>query len=172
MKLPLQATLRATHLLGDLPFYSNSFPTMTPPHRSCADCSRMSAYLSAAASGSGCESVVFRVSLPACRRGPFPPSSARASTSCSWGQVLPGWGQVEGRHRSRKWQVGVRKVLVQGPRLSQQGITVPLCGQPLRPFLAIFPDCLNLSDLLAVVQLSLQADLSVRLDVCRQVSGR
>uniref|UniRef100_A0A4X1T8Z4 Neurobeachin-like protein 2 n=1 Tax=Sus scrofa TaxID=9823 RepID=A0A4X1T8Z4_PIG len=52
------------------------------------------------------------------------------------------------------------------------GITVPLCGQPLRPFLAIFPDCLNLSDLLAVVQLSLQADLSVRLDVCRQVSGR
>lgn len=32
------------------------------------------------------------------------------------------------------------------------------------------PDCLNLSDLLAVVQLSLQADLSVRLDICRQVS--
>lgn len=34
------------------------------------------------------------------------------------------------------------------------------------------PDCLNLSDLLAVVQLSLQADLSVRLDICRQVSQR
>ncbi|XP_028742695.1 neurobeachin-like protein 2 isoform X2 [Peromyscus leucopus] len=31
------------------------------------------------------------------------------------------------------------------------------------------PDCLNLSDLLAVVQLSLQADLSVRLDICRQL---
>nr|XP_044992261.1 LOW QUALITY PROTEIN: neurobeachin-like protein 2 [Jaculus jaculus] len=30
-------------------------------------------------------------------------------------------------------------------------------------------DCLNLSDLLAVVQLSLQADLSVRLDICRQL---
>lgn len=34
---------------------------------------------------------------------------------------------------------------------------------------AVSPDCLNLSDLLAVVQLSLQADLSVRLDICRQV---
>nr|XP_021503591.1 neurobeachin-like protein 2 isoform X3 [Meriones unguiculatus] len=31
------------------------------------------------------------------------------------------------------------------------------------------PDGLNLSDLLAVVQLSLQADLSVRLDICRQL---
>ncbi|XP_073757180.1 neurobeachin-like protein 2 isoform X3 [Callorhinus ursinus] len=30
-------------------------------------------------------------------------------------------------------------------------------------------DCLNLSDLLAVVQLSLQADLSIRLDICRQL---
>lgn len=34
---------------------------------------------------------------------------------------------------------------------------------------AVSPDCLNLSDLLAVVQLSLQADLSVRLDICRQL---
>ncbi|CAH6777630.1 neurobeachin-like protein 2 isoform X2 [Phodopus roborovskii] len=31
------------------------------------------------------------------------------------------------------------------------------------------PDCLSLSDLLALVQLSLQADLSVRLDICRQL---
>ncbi|KAM6169581.1 LOW QUALITY PROTEIN: neurobeachin-like protein 2 [Rhynchocyon petersi] len=30
-------------------------------------------------------------------------------------------------------------------------------------------DCLNLSDLMAVVQLSLQADLTVRLDICRQL---
>lgn len=63
-------------------------------------------------------------------------------------------------------------MLVQGPRLSQQWGTVPLWGQSLRSFLAVFPDCLNLSDLLAVVQLSLQADLSVRLDICRQVSGK
>ncbi|XP_017652967.2 neurobeachin-like protein 2 isoform X2 [Nannospalax galili] len=34
---------------------------------------------------------------------------------------------------------------------------------------ATSPDCLNLSDLLAVVQLSLQADLSIRLDICRQL---
>lgn len=34
---------------------------------------------------------------------------------------------------------------------------------------AVSPDCLNLSDLLAVVQLSLQADLSDRLDICRQL---
>lgn len=46
----------------------------------------------------------------------------------------------------------------------------PCWGQSLRPSLAILLDCLNLSDLLAVVQLSLQADLSVRLDICRQVS--
>lgn len=59
----------------------------------------------------------------------------------------------------------IGKVLVQGSRLSQQG-----WGQSLRVSLAISPDCLNLSDLLAVVQLSLQADLGVRLDVCRQVS--
>ena len=59
-----------------------------------------------------------------------------------------------------------------GPRLSQQRSTVSLWGQSLRPFLAVFPDCLNLSDLLAVVQLSLQADLSIRLDICRQVSGK
>ena len=57
----------------------------------------MSAYLSAAASGSGYESVASRVSLPACQRGPFPPSSARASSSCSWGQVQPGWGQEAGQ---------------------------------------------------------------------------
>uniref|UniRef100_A0A286Y0J3 Neurobeachin-like protein 2 n=1 Tax=Cavia porcellus TaxID=10141 RepID=A0A286Y0J3_CAVPO len=35
--------------------------------------------------------------------------------------------------------------------------------------LPVPPDSLNLSDLLAVVQLSLQADLSVRLDICRQL---
>ncbi|XP_064452930.1 neurobeachin-like protein 2 isoform X7 [Mirounga angustirostris] len=42
-----------------------------------------------------------------------------------------------------------------------------LCQGLYRLFLGA--DCLNLSDLLAVVQLSLQADLSVRLDICRQL---
>lgn len=45
-----------------------------------------------------------------------------------------------------------------------------LGGQSLRLSLAILPEYLNLPDLMAVVQLSLQADLSIRLDICRQVS--
>lgn len=92
-----QALLGDTPLCGDFPSDGNLFPVVTPPtHRSCADCSIMSTYLSGAASGSGCESAGSRVSSPACRKGPSPSSSARASTSCSWGQVHPGWGQKAG----------------------------------------------------------------------------
>ncbi|CAO2633435.1 Neurobeachin-like protein 2, partial [Lemmus lemmus] len=52
-----------------------------------------------------------------------------------------------------------------------EGIISPqLCQGLYKLFIGVAsPDCLNLSDLLAVVQLSLQADLSVRLDICRQL---
>lgn len=61
-------------------------------------------------------------------------------------------------------------MLVQGPRLSRQRRADPTGRRSLRHSLAILPDCLNLPDLMAVVQLSLRTDLSIRLDICRQVS--
>ncbi|KAM5291942.1 neurobeachin-like protein 2 [Ctenodactylus gundi] len=51
--------------------------------------------------------------------------------------------------------------------LPEGTVTLQLCQGLYKLFLGA--DSLNLSDLLAVVQLSLQADLSVRLDVCRQL---
>ncbi|XP_048190361.1 LOW QUALITY PROTEIN: neurobeachin-like protein 2 [Perognathus longimembris pacificus] len=46
-------------------------------------------------------------------------------------------------------------------------VSPQLCQGLYKLFLGA--DCLNLSDLLAVIQLSLQADLNVRLDICRQL---
>uniref|UniRef100_G1R307 Neurobeachin like 2 n=1 Tax=Nomascus leucogenys TaxID=61853 RepID=G1R307_NOMLE len=51
--------------------------------------------------------------------------------------------------------------------LPEGTVSPQLCQGLYKLFLGT--DCLNLSDLLAVVQLSLQADLSVRLDICRQL---
>nr|XP_020023925.1 neurobeachin-like protein 2 isoform X4 [Castor canadensis] len=51
--------------------------------------------------------------------------------------------------------------------LPEGAISPQLCQGLYKLFLGA--DCLNLSDLLAVVQLSLQADLSIRLDICRQL---
>uniref|UniRef100_A0AC11CKJ1 Neurobeachin like 2 n=1 Tax=Ovis aries TaxID=9940 RepID=A0AC11CKJ1_SHEEP len=51
--------------------------------------------------------------------------------------------------------------------LPEGAVSPQLCQGLYKLFLGA--DCLNLSDLLAVVQLSLQADLSVRLDICRQL---
>uniref|UniRef100_A0A8C3XAF6 Neurobeachin-like protein 2 n=1 Tax=Catagonus wagneri TaxID=51154 RepID=A0A8C3XAF6_9CETA len=51
--------------------------------------------------------------------------------------------------------------------LPEGTVSPQLCQGLYKLFLGA--DCLNLSDLLAVVQLSLQSDLSVRLDVCRQL---
>ncbi|KAL1782504.1 neurobeachin 2 isoform X2 [Sigmodon hispidus] len=58
--------------------------------------------------------------------------------------------------------------------LPEGTISPQLCQGLYKLFLGavpqvVSPDHLNLSDLLAVVQLSLQADLSVRLDICRQL---
>ncbi|XP_054585901.1 neurobeachin-like protein 2 isoform X1 [Eptesicus fuscus] len=46
-------------------------------------------------------------------------------------------------------------------------VSLQLCQGLYRLFLGT--DCLSLSDLMAVVQLSLKADLSVRLDICRKL---
>ncbi|XP_062970056.1 neurobeachin-like protein 2 isoform X2 [Cynocephalus volans] len=51
--------------------------------------------------------------------------------------------------------------------LPEGTVSPQLCQGLYKLFLGA--GCLNLSDLLAVVQLSLQADLSVRLDICRQL---
>ncbi|XP_051708461.2 neurobeachin-like protein 2 isoform X4 [Oryctolagus cuniculus] len=51
--------------------------------------------------------------------------------------------------------------------LPEGTISPQLCQGLYR--LILGADCLNLSDLLAVVQLSFQADLSIRLDICRQL---
>ncbi|XP_060018110.1 neurobeachin-like protein 2 isoform X5 [Lagenorhynchus albirostris] len=51
--------------------------------------------------------------------------------------------------------------------LPEGAVSPQLCQGLFKLFLGA--DCLNLSDLLAVVQLSLQADLSIRLDICRQL---
>ena len=133
----------------------------------------MSAYLSGAASGSSFESMASRGSSPACQRRQSPFSSARTSISCSWGQVQPGRGQkvgqVEGRRGSKKRACGKREGVGTGAEAEPAGDCTPGWGQSRRPPLVILPDCLNLSDLMAMVQLSLQADLSVRLYICRQV---
>lgn len=97
MELSLQASLGAPPLCGGLPSYSNSFPLMMTPHRSCADCNRMSAYLSAAVSGSGCESVVSRVSLPACQTAPFPPALPGPLQAVSGGRYNLGGAKRQAR---------------------------------------------------------------------------
>ncbi|XP_006893098.1 PREDICTED: LOW QUALITY PROTEIN: neurobeachin-like protein 2 [Elephantulus edwardii] len=51
--------------------------------------------------------------------------------------------------------------------LSEGTVSPQLCQGLYR--LCLETDCLNLPDLMAVMQLSLQADLSVRLDICRQL---
>ncbi|XP_032987583.1 neurobeachin-like protein 2 isoform X5 [Rhinolophus ferrumequinum] len=51
--------------------------------------------------------------------------------------------------------------------LPEGAVSLQLCQGLYKLFLGT--DYLNLSDLMAVVQLSLQADLSVRLDICRQL---
>ncbi|KAM5234243.1 neurobeachin-like protein 2 isoform 4-T4 [Hipposideros larvatus] len=51
--------------------------------------------------------------------------------------------------------------------LPEGAVSLQLCQGLYKLFLGT--DFLNLSDLMAVVQLSLQADLSVRLDICRQL---
>ncbi|XP_074168570.1 neurobeachin-like protein 2 isoform X1 [Rhinolophus sinicus] len=51
--------------------------------------------------------------------------------------------------------------------LPEGAVSLQLCQGLYKLFLGT--DSLNLSDLMAVVQLSLQADLSVRLDICRQL---
>uniref|UniRef100_A0A286ZT68 Neurobeachin-like protein 2 n=1 Tax=Sus scrofa TaxID=9823 RepID=A0A286ZT68_PIG len=71
------------------------------------------------------------------------------------------------RQRLRLRECGLQGLIA---CLPEGAVSPQLCQGLYKLFLGA--DCLNLSDLLAVVQLSLQADLSVRLDVCRQVSGR
>nr|XP_035963586.1 neurobeachin-like protein 2 isoform X3 [Halichoerus grypus] len=69
-----------------------------------------------------------------------------------------------GRQHLRLREYGLQGLIACLP----EGAASPqLCQGLYRLFLGA--DCLNLSDLLAVVQLSLQADLSVRLDICRQL---
>ncbi|XP_039084272.1 neurobeachin-like protein 2 isoform X2 [Hyaena hyaena] len=70
--------------------------------------------------------------------------------------------------RSRQ-RLRLREYSLQGliACLPEGAASPQLCQGLYRLFLGA--DCLNLSDLLAVVQLSLQADLSVRLDICRQL---
>ncbi|XP_006868866.1 PREDICTED: neurobeachin-like protein 2 [Chrysochloris asiatica] len=51
--------------------------------------------------------------------------------------------------------------------LPEGTVSLQLCQGLYKLFLGA--DCLNLSDLMAVVQLSLQADLNVRLNICRQL---
>ncbi|XP_017521315.2 neurobeachin-like protein 2 isoform X8 [Manis javanica] len=68
------------------------------------------------------------------------------------------------RQRLRLQEYGLQGLVT---CLPEGAISPQLCQGLYRLFLGA--DCLNLSDLLAVVQLSLQADLSVRLDVCRQL---
>lgn len=172
----MQVPLGAPPLCGGLPSYSNSFPLMTPTqilrrlqqNERLPERSRQRLRLREC----GLQGLV--ACLP---EGAVSPQLCQGLYKLFLGAGTT-WVGPRGRPgRGMTWiqetgQVGIRKVLVQEPRLSQQRGTVPLWGQSLRPFLTIFPDCLNLSDLLAVVQLSLQADLSVRLDICRQVSGK
>lgn len=75
------------------------------------------------------------------------------------------------RQRIRLHDCGLQGLVAS---LSEESISPQLCQGLYKLFVGtvpqvVSPDCLNLSDLLAVVQLSLQADLSVRLDICRQL---
>ncbi|KAM4821388.1 neurobeachin-like protein 2 [Thomomys bottae] len=68
------------------------------------------------------------------------------------------------RQRLRLRETGLRGLvacLPEGP------VSPQLCRGLYKLFLGA--DCLNLSDLLAIIQLSLRADLGVRLDLCRQL---
>ncbi|XP_060060817.1 neurobeachin-like protein 2 isoform X4 [Erinaceus europaeus] len=68
------------------------------------------------------------------------------------------------RQRLRLRECGLQGLVACLP----EGTVAPqLCQGLYKLFLGT--DCLDLSDLLAAVQLSLQADLSVRLDICRQL---
>ncbi|XP_030792221.1 neurobeachin-like protein 2 isoform X2 [Rhinopithecus roxellana] len=68
------------------------------------------------------------------------------------------------RQRLRLRECGLQGLIA---CLPEGTVSPQLCQGLYKLFLGA--DCLNLSDLLAVVQLSLQADLSVRLDICRQL---
>ncbi|OWK02816.1 hypothetical protein Celaphus_00010604 [Cervus elaphus hippelaphus] len=68
------------------------------------------------------------------------------------------------RQRLRLRECGIQGLVA---CLPEGAVSPQLCQGLYKLFLGA--DCLNLSDLLAVVQLSLQADLSVRLDICRQL---
>ncbi|XP_044610595.2 neurobeachin-like protein 2 isoform X3 [Equus asinus] len=68
------------------------------------------------------------------------------------------------RQRLRLRECGLQGLIA---CLPEGAVSPQLCQGLYKLFLGA--DCLNLSDLLAVVQLSLQADLSVRLDICRQL---
>ncbi|XP_027788340.2 neurobeachin-like protein 2 isoform X2 [Marmota flaviventris] len=68
------------------------------------------------------------------------------------------------RQRLRLQESGLQGLIACLP----EGTICPQLCQGLYKLL-LGADSLNLSDLLAVVQLSLQADLSVRLDICRQL---
>ncbi|KAL2803918.1 neurobeachin-like protein 2 isoform 2 [Daubentonia madagascariensis] len=73
---------------------------------------------------------------------------------------LPEWS----RQRLRLRECGLQGLVA---CLPEGTVSPQLCQGLYKLFLGA--DCLNLSDLLAVVQLSLQADLNVRLDICRQL---
>nr|XP_012626524.1 neurobeachin-like protein 2 isoform X1 [Microcebus murinus] len=73
---------------------------------------------------------------------------------------LPDWG----RQRLRLPDYGLQGLVA---CLPEGTVSPQLCQGLYKLFLGA--DRPNLSDLLAVVQLSLQADLSVRLDICRQL---
>ncbi|XP_037705448.1 neurobeachin-like protein 2 isoform X3 [Choloepus didactylus] len=68
------------------------------------------------------------------------------------------------RQRLRMRECGLQGLVA---CLPEGTVSPQLCQGLYKLFLGA--DCLNLSDLIAVVQLSLQADLSVRLEICRQL---
>ncbi|XP_076985630.1 neurobeachin-like protein 2 [Tamandua tetradactyla] len=68
------------------------------------------------------------------------------------------------RQRLRMRECGLQGLVA---CLPEGTVSPQLCQGLYKLFLGA--DCLNLSDLMAVVQLSLQADLSVRLEICRQL---
>ncbi|XP_045434738.1 neurobeachin-like protein 2 isoform X2 [Pipistrellus kuhlii] len=69
-----------------------------------------------------------------------------------------------GRQRLRLREGGLQGLVA---CLPEGAASLQLCQGLYKLFLGT--DCLSLSDLMAVVQLSLQADLSVRLDICRKL---
>ncbi|KAM7336917.1 hypothetical protein ACRRTK_003036 [Alexandromys fortis] len=85
------------------------------------------------------------------------------------GQILRRLQQNERLPERNRQRLRLRNCGLQGlvASLLEGTISPQLCQGLYKLFIGA--DCLNLSDLLAVVQLSLQADLSVRLDICRQL---